>query len=169
MNMIILAVFFMMDIFVTKTDVSIKTWTFCYSFYFYENQTSVSVNIVSVDLDLRWETRLDFTDDPTLVYDFFVVFWNFMSVGCSKYLYFWYIFRFKYNLDIRSWRKEPKIESFKHIFLYIFLINRTKIVESFDIFEHLASLWLEISRNTNNWSMNMVHFSSSLNYLSLLW
>ena len=93
MHMIILTVFFMMDIFVTKTDVSIETWTFSYSFYFYENQPSVSVNIVSVDLDLRWETRLNFTDDPTLVCDFFVVLWNFMSVGCSKYLYLWYIFR----------------------------------------------------------------------------
>ena len=54
--------------------------------------------------------------------------------------------------------KKVEVKLLKNVFIYILIVNRTKVVESLDVLQGLASFWTEIIRNTNNCQMNVIVF-----------
>jgi len=163
-----LDVSFAVRIVILQVDLSVKRGSLLRPFDLDKNKSTNSIDSISMNLYFRREAWLHFGHGPVISYCLFSILLDLVWIRGSKYFNSSNIVWLNIKINIACWWEKAKIESFKYILLDVLLIDRTKIVEPFDLFECLTSWGLKISWNTNDRSVNVVLISSLLNNRSLL-
>ena len=149
-NQIILIMALAISIIIRKTYFSFEEGIFTFSIEFNQDQPSIVVNSVIDDFYLWRKTWLHPTDDERfiLVLEVIVVWINLRGISRSVYFERFDIIGKEGDLKIEGWREIGKIEVLKNIFFDIILIDCTKVIESFNIFEFFTNFRSKLIRNS---------------------
>jgi hypothetical protein len=90
-----------------------------------------------MNLNLRREARFHFGNCPS-IFCCLIVLLDFVTVGSTKYFDRRDVFGVDGNLDVVCRREEAEVKGFQNIFLDVFLIDCTEVVEALDLFENLT-------------------------------
>lgn len=155
-NQIVLIMELAISIIIRKTYFSFEEGIFTFSIEFNQDQPSVVVNSVIDDFYLWRKTWLHPTDDERfiLVLEVIVVWINLRGISRSVYFERFDIIGKEGDLKIEGWREVGKIEVLKNIFFDVVLIDCTKVIESFDIFEFFTNFRSKLIRNSDDSQSN---------------